>query len=99
MLDQNTSGHNPFSNRRKEEQPANDHFRTTRQWLNIIFMIGAVVGVLLYLFHTPQTVGIIVILASMVFSKLLNALYALLNEENSFLHTLVSFCCTASGAV
>ncbi len=86
MLDQNTSGHNPFSNRRKEEQPANDHFRTTRQWLNIIFMIGAVVGVLLYLFHTPQ-------------SKLLNALYALLNEENSFLHTLVSFCCTASGAV
>ena len=70
MLDQNTSGHNPFSNRRKEEQPANDHFRATRQWLNIIFMIGAMAGVLLYLFHTPQTAGtagIIVILASMVF--------------------------------
>jgi hypothetical protein len=67
MLDQNTSGHNPFSNRRKEEQPANDHFRATRQWLNIIFMIGAMAGVLLYLFHTSQTVGIIVILASMVF--------------------------------
>lgn len=66
-LDQNTSGHNPFSNRRKEEQPANDHFRATRQWLNIIFMIGAMAGVLLYLFHTPQTAGIIVILASMVF--------------------------------
>ena len=44
-----------------------DHYHSTRQWLNIIFMIGAVVGVLLYLFHTPQAVGIIVILIAMVF--------------------------------
>lgn len=66
MLTNNTLDHNSFSNRRKEEQPANDHFRTTRQWLNLIFMIGGIVGVVLYLYHTPQTVGIIVILASMV---------------------------------
>ena len=64
---QKTFEHNSYVNRRKDEQPRNDHFRATRQWLNIIFMIGAVAGVLLYLFHTPQTVGIIVILASMVF--------------------------------
>lgn len=67
MLTNNTFEHNSFANRRNEEKPANDHFRSTRQWLNIIFMIGAVVGVLLYLFHTPQTLGIIVILVSMVF--------------------------------
>ncbi len=66
MLTNNTLDHNSLSNRRKEEQPAKDHFRTTRQWLNLIFMIGGIVGVLLYLYHTPQTVGIIVILASMV---------------------------------
>lgn len=65
MLTNNTLDHNSF-NRRKEEQASNDHFRTTRQWLNLIFMIGGIVGVLLYLYHTPQTVGIIVILASMV---------------------------------
>lgn len=52
---------------RKDKQPANDHFRSARQWLNIIFMLGAIVGVLLYLFHSPQTLGIIVILAAMVF--------------------------------
>lgn len=44
-----------------------DHFHEVRQWLNIIFMVGAVIGVLLYLFYKPQTTGIIVILAAMVF--------------------------------
>jgi len=67
MLTNNTFEHNTFANRRNEQKPDNDHFRSTRQWLNIIFMLGAIVGVLLYLFHTPQTVGIIVILVSMVF--------------------------------
>lgn len=38
-----------------------------RQWLNIIFMVGAVVGVAVYLLHTPQTLGIIIILAAMIF--------------------------------
>lgn len=55
------------SYRDKPELPEKDQFRNTRQWLNIIFMVGAVAGVLTYLFHTPQTVGIIIVLASMVF--------------------------------
>lgn len=67
MLTNSTFEHNTFANRRNEKQPANDCFRSTRQWLNIIFMIGAVIGVSLYLFHTPRTIGIFVILVSMVF--------------------------------
>ena len=55
------------SYRDKPQQPEKDQFRSTRQWLNIIFMVGAVVGVLTYLFHTPQTLGIIIVLVSMVF--------------------------------
>lgn len=46
---------------------ANDRFRAIRQWLNIVFMLGAVAGVLVYIFHTPQTLGIIIILIAMVF--------------------------------
>ncbi|PIK19125.1 hypothetical protein CTI16_04630 [Prevotella intermedia] len=38
-----------------------------RQWLNIIFMVGAVIGVILYFALADQTVGIIIILISMVF--------------------------------
>lgn len=53
--------------RGEEGKQKNDSFKQTRQWLNIIFMIGAIVGVLVYLFHTPQTLGIIIILAAMVF--------------------------------
>lgn len=52
---------------RQGAEPKKDQFRTARQWLNIIFMVGAIVGVLLYLLHTPQTLGIIVILSAMVF--------------------------------
>ncbi len=55
------------SHRDKPQLPEADGFRNVRQWLNIIFMIGAIVGVLTYLFHTPQTVGIIIVLVSMVF--------------------------------
>lgn len=53
--------------RGEEESRKKDQFRTARQWLNILFMIGAVAGVLVYLFHTPQTLGIIIILVAMVF--------------------------------
>lgn len=38
-----------------------------RQWLNIIFMVGAVIGVILYFALADQTIGIIIILISMVF--------------------------------
>jgi hypothetical protein len=36
-----------------------------RNWLNIIFMLGAVVGLCLYFFHSKE-LGIYVILVSMV---------------------------------
>ena len=37
-----------------------------RQWLNIIFMVGALIGVIIYLFGT-ETIGIYVILGAMAF--------------------------------
>lgn len=54
-----------IKSRNSEERP--ERFKALRQWLNIIFMVGAVVGVAVYLLHTPQTLGIIIILAAMVF--------------------------------
>lgn len=52
---------------RDEKKQYRGQFHQLRQWLNIIFMIGAVVGMAVYLLHTPQTLGIIIILAAMVF--------------------------------
>ena len=49
--------------RGEEEEPA-DRYRMLRQWLNILFMIGAVVGVVLYLKYGD--VGTYVILAAMI---------------------------------
>lgn len=43
-----------------------DRFFNIRNILNIIFIIGAVIGVLLYV-YSSQTVGTIIILISMVF--------------------------------
>lgn len=43
-----------------------DRFFKIRNILNIIFILGAVIGVLLYV-YSSQTVGTIVILISMVF--------------------------------
>lgn len=54
-------------NRDKEETPVKENFRTIRQWLNIIFMVCAIIGVALYVMHTPQSTGIIVVLVAMVF--------------------------------
>ena len=41
------------------------HF-ALRNWLNIVFLVGAVAGLLLYYLHS-NTVGTVVILAAMVF--------------------------------
>ena len=38
---------------------------TVRNWLNLIFMLGAVVGLLYYLLHSKE-VGTYIILCSMV---------------------------------
>lgn len=43
-----------------------DRFFKIRNILNIIFILGAVIGVLLYV-YSSQTVGTIIILISMVF--------------------------------
>lgn len=43
-----------------------DRFFNVRNFLNIIFIIGAIIGVLLYVYYT-KTIGTIIILASMVF--------------------------------
>ena len=47
-------------------EPA-DRFLHIRQWLNIIFMLGAVVGVAVYFLADTTTVGTVIILAAMVF--------------------------------
>ncbi len=52
--------------RRRELDPNKDQFLMVRQILNLIFMIGAVVGVIIFLTGNTVT-GTIVILASMVF--------------------------------
>lgn len=43
-----------------------DPYMTLRQWLNIIFMLGAVVGMAIY-FLADNTAGTYIILGSMVF--------------------------------
>ncbi|MDR0186056.1 hypothetical protein ETF27_08030 [Prevotella brunnea] len=48
-------------------QKPQDRFLKIRQWLNSIFMLGAIVGVILYIMPQYERLGTIVILASMVF--------------------------------
>lgn len=70
-----TDNNNAFVQRRRrheDEKPA-DKFLKLRNWLNIIFMVGAIVGVLIYFFN-DQTVGTIVVLAAMVFKIVESAL-------------------------
>ena len=65
---ENSTARRPEHRRRK--QAINDRFLPIRQWLNIIFMVGAVVGVAVYLLADTNTPGIIIILASMVFKMI-----------------------------
>ncbi|MBP7767561.1 MAG: hypothetical protein KA067_00570 [Prevotella sp.] len=59
--------------RRGEEEKPADQFLKLRNWLNIIFMVGAIIGVLLYFFH-DQTTGTIVVLGAMIFKIVESAL-------------------------
>ena len=52
---------------RGEDNEKEDRFRTTRQWLNIIFMIGAIAGVVGYLTQPNQNLGTIIVLIAMFF--------------------------------
>ena len=65
---ENSTARRPEHRRRKKE--INDRFLPIRQWLNIIFMVGAVVGVAVYLLADTNTPGIIIIRASMVFKMI-----------------------------
>lgn len=53
----------PSHHRREKER---DRFFVVRNILNLIFVVGAVVGMLLYFFH-DETVGTIVIFSAMAF--------------------------------
>ena len=52
---------------RGEDNKKEDRFRTTRQWLNIIFMIGAIAGLVVYLTQPNQNLGTIIVLVAMFF--------------------------------
>ena len=52
---------------RGEDNEKEDRFRTTRQWLNIIFMIGAIAGVVVYLTQPNQNLGTIIVLIARFF--------------------------------
>lgn len=58
---------NPRLSRRHrgDDRPA-DRFFKLRNWLNIIFMVGAIIGVAVYLL-SDHTTGTIIVLAAMVF--------------------------------
>ena len=55
------------------------HRRRPLRENNIIFMVGAVIGVIFYFALTDQTIGIIIILSSMVF-KFAEAALRLFNQ-------------------
>lgn len=55
-----------FPRHRRSEQDNTDKFLKIRNILNIIFMIGAIVGVIFYI-TSSHTTGIIIIMSSMVF--------------------------------
>ena len=61
---QNGTAHSP---ERRHKREVTDRFLPIRQWLNIIFMLGAIVGVAIYFLSDNTTIGIIIILVSMVF--------------------------------
>ncbi len=52
---------------RRKRMREDDRFFGVRNVLNIIFMIGAVVGVVFYLTDSDSNAGIIIIMASMAF--------------------------------
>lgn len=62
---QNSTARRP--DHRLHRQEPKDRFLPIRQKLNIIFMLGAIVGVAIYFLSESTTTGIIIILAAMVF--------------------------------
>ena len=62
---QNSTARRP--ERRRHKRETEDRFLPIRQWLNILFMLGALVGVIVYFLTDNTTTGTIIILVSMVF--------------------------------
>lgn len=52
--------------RRGEQEDSRDKYFNLRNWLNIIFMLGAVAGMIVY-FFTSHTVGTVIIVIAMLF--------------------------------
>ena len=65
MENQNSTVRRPDHRRHRQERK--DRFLYIRPWLNIIFMLGAVVGVIVYFLADLTTTGTIIILVAMVF--------------------------------
>jgi hypothetical protein len=65
-MENNESNGMPPYRRRHERLGHDERYLNVRQVLNLIFMIGGIVGVILF-FTVGRTVGVIVILAAMVF--------------------------------
>ena len=65
MENQNITVRRP--DHRMHRQERKDRFLYIRQWLNIIFMLGAVIGVIVYFLADLTTTGTIIILVAMVF--------------------------------
>lgn len=65
MENQNSTVRRP--DHRMYRQERKDRFLYIRQWLNIIFMLGAVIGVIVYFLADLTTTGTIIILVAMVF--------------------------------
>ena len=66
-MDINETNENPIPrHRRGEEEQPRDRFFKIRNILNIIFMLGAVVGVLLY-YLSRHAVGTFVLLCAIIF--------------------------------
>ena len=65
MENQNSTVRRP--DHRMYRQERKDRFLYIRQWLNIIFMLGAVIGVIVYFLAVLTTTGTIIILVAMVF--------------------------------
>lgn len=57
---------NTMPRRHRREEKAEPKYLRLRNILNLIFMVGAVVGVIIYLFGNT-IVGTVIILAAMVF--------------------------------
>ncbi len=62
-----------LNERHPEKKPQDDNHLRLRNWLNIIFMIGAIVGVIVY-FTVGHTAGIIIMLVAVVFKMVESAL-------------------------